>query len=118
MDEQRRRFLFNSVGVLGAISAFFAAVPFVSSWFPNAKVKASGSAVQVDVSQLKPGQQMTLEWQGKPVWIIRRTQEMLAHLSDNENQLRDPDSLVQQQPSYAKNRYRSINPESLGCVRT
>ena len=111
MDEQRRRFLFNSVGVLGAISAFFAAVPFVSSWFPNAKVKASGSAVQVDVSQLKPGQQMTLEWQGKPVWIIRRTQEMLAHLSDNENQLRDPDSLVQQQPSYAKNRYRSINPE-------
>lgn len=113
VDEKRRRFLLNGVGILSSIGAFFAMTPLISSWFPSAKVQKAGSPVLVDLSQLEPGQQITVEWRGKPVWIIRRTPEMLAHLSSHEHQLRDPESLVQQQPLYAKNRYRSINPEYL-----
>ena len=113
VDEKRRRFLLNSAGILGGIGALFAMTPFISSWFPSSKAKAAGSPIKVDLSELEPGQQVTVEWRGKPVWIVRRTTEMLDHLSTNENQLRDPDSLVPQQPFYAKNRYRSINPEYL-----
>lgn len=113
VNEQRRQFLLNGMGILGGIGAIFAMTPFISSWFPSAKAKAAGSPVQVDLSGLEPGQQVTVEWRGKPLWIIRRTQKMLVQLSAHENQLRDPDSLVQQQPRYAKNRYRSIHPEFL-----
>ena len=116
MDQQRRQFLFTSASILGGIGAFFALVPFISSWFPSAKAKAAGVPVQVDLSRLEPGQQVTVEWRGKPIWIIRRTQQMLAHLAAHETQLRDPDSLVQQQPLFAKNRHRSINPEYLILV--
>ncbi|KTD25532.1 ubiquinol--cytochrome c reductase, iron-sulfur subunit [Legionella maceachernii] len=70
----------------------------------------------VDLSKLEPGQQVTVEWRGKPVWIIRRTKEMLAQINGHDAQLRDPESLVEQQPSYAKNQYRSINPEYLVLV--
>lgn len=113
VDEKRRRFLLNGVGILGGISTIFAMTPFISSWFPSSKAKATGIPVEVDLSELEPGQQVTVEWRGKPVWIVRRTQKMLKNLSEHENQLRDPDSLVQQQPLYAKNRHRSINPEYL-----
>jgi ubiquinol-cytochrome c reductase iron-sulfur subunit len=72
--------------------------------------------VQVDLSKLEPGQQVTVAWQGKPVWIIRRTKTMLEQLALDEALLRDPNSLVDQQPEYAKNRYRSINPEYLVLI--
>ena len=125
VDQKRRQFLLNSAGILGGISVFFTAIPFIASWFPSAKTKASGASVQVDLSQLAPGQQMSVAWRGKPVSIIRRTPAMLNELSQHENELRDPDSLVPQQPDYAKNRYRAINPEyliligictHLGCI--
>lgn len=116
VDEKRRHFLLNSAGILAGVSAIFAMTPFISSWFPSAKAKAAGSPVKVDLSELEPGQQVTVEWRGKPVWIVRRTAQMLDHLSAHENQLRDPDSLVLQQPFYAKNRYRSITPEYLILV--
>ncbi len=113
IDEQRRRFLLTATGILGGVGAVFALTPLISSWLPSAKARAAGGAVQVDLSKLEPGQQVTVEWRGKPVWIIRRTPKMLKQLADYEEQLRDPNSLVKQQPHYAKNPHRSINPEDL-----
>ncbi len=116
VDEQRRRFLLTTTGVLGGIGAMCALTPLVASWMPSAKAEAAGAPVQVDLSQLAPGQQVTVAWRGKPVWIIRRTPEMLKHLDDHNATLRDPDSVVAQQPTYAKNGYRSIKPEYLVLV--
>lgn len=116
VDEQRRRFLLTATGVLGGVGVACALKPLVSSWLPSAKAQAAGAPVQVDLSRIEPGQQVTVEWRGKPVWIIRRTQEMLQQLRANDGQLRDPDSLVEQQPAYAQNEYRSINPEYLVLV--
>ena len=116
IDKQRRRFLLAATGVLGGIGVTCALTPFVASWFPSAKAQAVGAPVQVDLSKIEPGQQVTIEWRGKPVWIIRRTKEMLHHLHDHDDQLRDPNSFVEQQPSYAQNQYRSINPEYLILV--
>lgn len=116
IDEQRRKFLLVGSGVLGGIGAICALTPLVSSLMPSAKAQAAGAPVQVDLSNIEPGQQVTIEWRGKPVWIIRRTKEMLAHLNEHNEQLRDPLSVVNQQPDYAKNQYRSINPEFLVLV--
>ncbi|STX52547.1 ubiquinol-cytochrome c reductase, iron-sulfur subunit [Legionella busanensis] len=116
IDEKRRKFLLTATGVLGGIGAACALTPFISSWLPSAKAQAAGAPVEVDLSKLEPGQQATIEWRGRPVWIIRRTKAMLEQLAGAENQLRDPESLVEQQPSYAKNKYRSIKPEYLVLV--
>lgn len=125
VDEQRRRFLLTATEVLGGVGALCALTPFVASWMPSAKARAAGAPVEVDLSKLEPGQQVTVEWRGKPVWIIRRTPDMLEHLDDVESRLRDPKSLTEQQPEYAQNQHRSINPEflvligictHLGCV--
>jgi ubiquinol-cytochrome c reductase iron-sulfur subunit len=116
IDKQRRQFLLTATGVLGGIGAVCALTPFVSSWLPSAKAEAAGAPVEVDLSKLEPGQQATVEWRGRPVWIIRRTKAMLAQLPGSEDQLRDPQSLVEQQPTYAKNRHRSIKPEYLVLV--
>ncbi len=114
IDEQRRRFLLTSTCVLGGVGAFCALTPFVASWLPSAKAQAAGAPIKVDLSKMEPGQQATVEWRGKPVWIIRRTPEMLKRLEiQDKTQLRDPDSLVEQQPTYAKNKYRSVKPEFL-----
>jgi ubiquinol-cytochrome c reductase iron-sulfur subunit len=116
IDEQRRRFLTTSVCALGGIGALCALAPFVSSWMPSAKALAAGAPVQVDVSKMEPGQQLTVEWQGKPVWIIRRTPDMLTQIDKHDAELRDPDSHVEQQPAYARNSFRSIKPEYLVLV--
>jgi len=116
IDEERRQFLLKTTSVLGGVGAACALTPFVSSWFPSAKAQAAGAPVQVDLSKLEPGQQATVEWRGKPVWIIRRTKEMLKQLEGHSDQLRDPKSLVEQQPEYAKNKYRSIKPEYLVLI--
>ena len=116
VDEQRRRFLTTSACALGGLGALCALTPFVSSWMPSAKARVMGAPVQVDLSRIEPGQQVTVEWRGKPVWIIRRTPEMLAHLNTHLAQLRDPDSRVEQQPAYAKNQFRSIKPEYLVLI--
>lgn len=116
IDEGRRRFLLATTGVLGAVAAVCALTPFVSSWLPGAKAQASGAPVQVDLSRMEPGEQVIVQWRGKPVWIIRRTKEMLQHITMNESLLRDPQSLVEQQPEYAKNKFRSINPEYLVLI--
>ena len=116
IDEERRRFLLTTTCVLGGIGALCAATPFVASWLPSAKAQAEAAPVQVDLSKMEPGEQVVVEWRGKPVWIIRRTREMLQKLPEHTALLRDPNSLTAQQPAYAKNEHRSINPEYLVLI--
>lgn len=115
VDLGRRKFLLTLTSILGAIGAAFAVVPFVGSWFPSSRAKAAGAPITVDISRLEPDQRMVVEWRGKPVWVIRRSQTNLDRLSTINN-LRDPQSHVAQQPLYAKNLYRSIDPEYLVLV--
>ncbi len=117
VDIGRRRFLTGATTVVGAVGAAFAAVPFVASFQPSERAKAIGAPVEEDISKLEPGQMTTVKWRGKPVWVVRRTQEQLASLATDEAQLRDPNSEVRsQQPPYAENEYRSIKPEYLVLV--
>jgi len=116
VDLQRRQFLLTSAGVLGGVGALCALTPLVASWMPSAAAEAAGAPVEVDISKIEPGQQAIVEWRGKPVWIIRRTAEMIASLKTDTQLLRDPNSLVEQQPAYAKNVYRSIRPEYLVLI--
>lgn len=116
VDIGRRRFLTGATTVVGAVGAAFAAVPFVVSFQPSERAKAIGAPVEEDIGKLEPGQMTVVKWRGKPVWIVRRTQEQLASLVSVEEKLRDPDSEVEQQPPYAKNPYRAIKPEYLVLV--
>ncbi len=127
VDEGRRRFLTLTTTVVGAVGAGYAAVPFVLSMNPSARAQAAGAPVEADVSKLEFGQMLTVEWRGKPVWIVRRTEQNLADLPDINGLLTDPDSETQMQPEYAKNVERSIKPEysvlvgictHLGCSPT
>lgn len=125
-DLKRRRFLALATTAIGATGFALATVPFGASMRPSARAKALGGPVEVDFGKLDPGQLLTVEWRGKPVFIVRRTPEMLARLRQNTALLVDPDSRVEsQQPPYARNLYRSIRPEflvliglctHLGCV--
>lgn len=115
-DEGRRRFLLATTCVLGGVGALCALTPLVSSWLPSAKAQAEAAPLQVDLSKMEPGEQAVVEWRGKPVWIIRRTSAMLHSLSQNVSQLRDPQSRTAQQPAYAQNEHRSINPEYLVLI--
>lgn len=117
VDTRRRRFLTGATTVIGGIGAAFAAVPFVSSFQPSAKAKAIGAPVEVDISKLEPGQRIVQKWRGKPVWVVRRTPEMVEDLKGLDGTaLRDPDSAQPQQPEYAKNAWRSDKPEYLVLV--
>jgi ubiquinol-cytochrome c reductase iron-sulfur subunit len=126
--DSRRRFLTVSTTVVGSAGVAAAGWPFIASWLPSERALARGAPVVVGVAKLEAGQQITLAWQGKPVWVLRRTTEMLATLPKLKDKLRDPDSRVAtQQPPYARNEHRSIKPEylvvvalctHLGCVPT
>jgi ubiquinol-cytochrome c reductase iron-sulfur subunit len=116
VDKSRRRFLTLASTVVGGIGVGFVAVPFVSSMQPSAKAQALGAPVEADISKLEPGQRMTVQWRGKPVWIVRRSKETLETLPTLDDQLRDPHSEVPQQPAYATNEYRSTKPEYLVLV--
>jgi ubiquinol-cytochrome c reductase iron-sulfur subunit len=100
-------------GCAGAVGAGFTAVPFISSFEPSEKAKAAGAPVEVDISNLKPGEKMTVEWRGKPVWILKRTPEQVDALKKHDAELADPqsDRKTYPTPAYAKNEYRSIKPE-------
>ena len=112
VDTSKRTWIITS-GCVGAVGAGFAAVPFVSSFQPSERAKAAGAAVEVDISTLKPGEKVTVEWRGKPVWIMRRTPEQLETLKKVEGELADPQSArtAFPTPEYAKNVHRSIKPE-------
>tara|TARA_R110002072_G_scaffold90500_1_gene202363 strand:+ start:8022 stop:8615 length:594 start_codon:yes stop_codon:yes gene_type:complete len=107
----RRRFLIGATSVVGGVGVIGAAVPFVASWNPSAKAKAAGAPVKASIGKLEPGQRITIEWRGKPVWVVRRTQEMLDNIDKLSDELRDPDSVVPQQPEYITGVYRSAKPE-------
>jgi len=117
VDNSKRTWLIASVGA-GAVGAGFVATPFVSSFQPSERAKAAGAAVEVDISDIKPGEKKTVEWRGKPVWIIRRTPEQIAGLKKVEGQLADPESNRKAYPipEYAKNDHRSIKPEYMVAV--
>ncbi len=116
VNRDRRRFLTGVTTGMGAAGAAVAVVPFVSSMTPSAKARAAGAPVEVDIGNLEPGKLLKVEWRGKPVWIIKRTPQMLDSLETVADELADPDSLREQQPAYAKNSTRSINPEVLVLV--
>jgi ubiquinol-cytochrome c reductase iron-sulfur subunit len=117
VDSSKRTWLIASVGA-GAVGAGFVATPFVSSFQPSERAKAAGAAVEVDISDIKPGEKKTVEWRGKPVWIIRRTPEQIAGLKKIEGALADPESNRKTYPipEYAHNDHRSIKPEYMVAV--
>ena len=112
----RRRFLVAATSVVGAAGAVGAAVPFVGSWFPSAKAKAAGAPVKVNVSKIEAGQQMVAEWRGQPVFIVRRTEEILGNLTKIHDRMADPESQASVQPTYVDPTVRSIKPELLVVV--
>jgi len=116
VDTSRRRFLTAATSVVGAVGAGFVAVPFISSMQPSARARAAGAPVEADFSKLEPGSKMTVEWRGKPVWIVRRTEQNLKDLESLDDSLSDPASVEEQQPSYCQNTARSIKPEYLIAV--
>ena len=116
VNEGRRRFLTVATSVVGAAGVVGVAVPFVKSWNPSAKAKAAGAPVKYNVSKIEPGQMVRVAWQGKPVYIVRRTAESIAALAGLADKLLDPSSDAKQQPEYAKNINRSIKSEFLILV--
>jgi ubiquinol-cytochrome c reductase iron-sulfur subunit len=112
VDQGRRTWIAITCGV-GAVGGAAVAVPFVSTFAPSERARAAGAPVQVDISALQPGEKMTVEWRGKPVWIVRRTPAQLESLKGLGPQLADPDSARKAfpMPAYAKNEWRSIKPE-------
>jgi ubiquinol-cytochrome c reductase iron-sulfur subunit len=116
VDKTRRRLLVATSAV-GGVGAVFAAVPFLASMQPSARTQSAGAPVEVDISKIEPGEMLTVQWRGKPVWIVRRTEQNLADLPKLDDRLRDPDSDVpEQQPEYARNGTRSLKPEFLVVV--
>lgn len=129
LDPKRRRFLTTTVSVVGAAGVVGLAVPMLNSFAPSARARAAGAPVEVDISKLEEGQMMTVEWRGKPVWLVNRTTEALASLAtvESEGLLADPDSEMPQQPEYVVGSERAIRPNlvvllgvctHLGCAPT
>lgn len=127
INKERRRFLtLATVGASG-VAGLAVATPFIGSFFPSEKAKAAGAPVEVDISKIEPGQLITVEWQGKPVWVLNRTEAQQKDLASLDSQLADPKSEQDQQPEYAQNELRSIKPNifvtigictHLGCSPT
>ena len=126
-DPARRRALVAVTTALGGIGVAVATVPFIGYMRPSERAKAAGAPVEVDIGKLGPGTLLSVEWRGKPVWILRRTDAMLRLLGKDDRRLNDPQSAVPQQPEYCRNPTRSIKPEylvsvgictHLGCVPT
>jgi ubiquinol-cytochrome c reductase iron-sulfur subunit len=117
VDQGKRTWLI-ATGCAGAVGGVATAVPFVSTFAPSERAKAAGAAVEVDIGAIKPGEKLTIEWRGKPVWIVRRTPEQIENLKKNDAQLADPNSerKAYPMPAYAKNEERSIKPEFLVVV--
>ncbi len=118
-ENSRRRFLVTATSVIGAIGLGAVSWPFIDSWNPSQRARVAGAAVTVDFSKIEPGRQITVAWRQQPVWVLRRTPEMLERMEKTEHlqRLRDPDSSVTtQQPDYAQNVTRSLHPEHLVVI--
>lgn len=116
-DLSRRHFLTVATSIVGGIGVVLTAVPFVASFRPSARAQAMGGPVEVDISKLEDGAMMRVVWRGLPVWILRRTQDMLGRLAaEPDAQLKDPGSAQSDQPDYARNPARAMKPEILVVV--
>ena len=118
IDKDKRNWIIGTAAV-GGVGVACVAVPFVSTFSPSERAKAAGAAVEVDISAIKPGEKITVEWRGKPVWILKRTPEQLASLPKVDSQLADPNSKRKADeltPAYARNENRSIKPDTLVVV--
>ena len=109
--DRARRNLLVATSVVGGAASVGAAVPFVTSMWPSERAKAAGAPVEVDISRMEPGELKIVEWRGKPVWVVRRTREMLDSLKAVTGRLTDPSSGVSDQPEYARNEYRALKSE-------
>lgn len=127
IDLKRRKFLTKATVAAGTVGVAATCIPFVSYMMPSKTARAAAAPIKVDISKMKPGDQKTIQWRGRPIWIVKRTEEAIASLRHPNNELRDPNSKVEQQPEYARNAYRSIRPDilvlvgvctHLGCVPT
>jgi len=116
VDNDKRRFLTQAAGAVGAVGTGFLAVPFLSSMKPSAKAEALGAPVEVDIEKLEPGQRIVVLWRGKPVWVLRRTPEALSSISALDGEVLDPRSEQSDQPLSSKNENRSIRPEVFVAV--
>ena len=119
LDQGKRRFLLTATGVAGGIATAASAVPFVASMLPSERAKAAGAPVMADIGALAPGEKLTVEWRGQPVWIVRRTPEMLDSIKGSADKVADPKSERKPgelTPAYARNEFRSIKPEVFVAV--
>jgi ubiquinol-cytochrome c reductase iron-sulfur subunit len=116
VDRRKRRFLTAATSLVWGAATAAAAVPFVASLFPSARARAAGAPVEFGLANLAPGELKVIEWRGKPVWVMRRTGEMLSAIRRSDIQVSDPRSTVPQQPPCAKNEFRSIEPAIMVLV--
>ena len=116
VDTRKRKFLIAATSAVGGVAAAAVAIPLVMSMMPSARARAAGAPVEVDISKIESGAILTVEWQGKPVWIVNRSAEMLDLLGKHDDKLNDPQSEQPQQPAYCKNPTRSIKKEYLVAV--
>jgi ubiquinol-cytochrome c reductase iron-sulfur subunit len=116
VDRSKRRFLVAATTAMGGVAGVAVLTPFVMSMLPSERAKAAGAPVEVDISKIEAGMLLAIEWQGKPVWIVNRTKDMLATLPKNDAKMSDPKSEQPQQPTYCQNENRSIKPAYLVVV--
>jgi ubiquinol-cytochrome c reductase iron-sulfur subunit len=118
VDLSRRKFLTNATIATGAVGAVFVAVPFVESWTPSERARALGAPTELDVTKIEPGQMTIVTWRRQPIYVVRRTPEMVQHLEGHDGDLKDPKSDESKQPDYAKNVQRSRTAEYLVLIGT
>ncbi|HXM82591.1 MAG TPA: ubiquinol-cytochrome c reductase iron-sulfur subunit [Burkholderiales bacterium] len=114
--DKTRRNLLVATSLAGGAASVGAAAPFVASMWPSERAKAAGAPVDVDLTRIAPGELAVIEWRGKPVWVMKRTKEMLEGIKQADPRVSDPKSIVKQQPDYAKNEFRSIKPDLMVLV--
>ena len=118
VDESRRKFLIAATAGTGAVGAVLTAVPFVASWNPSESARAAGLPTEVDLTKIEPGQMATFFWRKQPIYVVRRTPEMVASLKSHNDSLKDPESKASDQPAYATNEDRSLKPDVLVLIGT
>lgn len=117
-DTSRRKFLLGATVAMGAVGAAFVVSPFIASWKPSERARALGAPAEIDVSKIEPGQMTTVTWRKQPIYIVRRTPEMVSTLPQHDARLKDPKSESSDQPEYAKNDVRARKPEFLVLIGT
>jgi len=118
VDLSRRKFLTRATIATGAVGAAFAAVPFLESWSPSERTRAEGAPAELDLAKVEPGQMTTVVWRRSPIYVVRRTPDMVARIAGHDDQLKDPTSRYSEQPPYATNPLRARTPEILVLVGT